>query len=79
MLAAETERLGVDHPDTLATRGQVAYYTAKGGDPAGALELYRELLTDRQRVLGPDHPDTLATRRGLHALEALPKPPVDPR
>src|SRR5664280_2666483 len=79
VLAAETERLGVDHPDTLATRGQVAYYTGEGGDPAGALELYRELPTDRQRVLGPDHPDTLATRRGLPALEALPQPPVDPR
>jgi hypothetical protein len=57
--------LGPDHPDTLVTRGQVAYYTGEGGDPAGALELYRELLTDQQRVLGPDHPDTVLTRYRL--------------
>ncbi|MFI6355512.1 tetratricopeptide repeat protein [Streptomyces sp. NPDC050743] len=29
------------------------------------LELFEEVLADRERLLGPDHPDTLATRNNL--------------
>src|SRR5664280_1062837 len=65
VLAAETERLGVDHPDTMITRFELAGVLQQRGDRDAALAEYRELLTDRQRVLGPDHPDTLATRHEL--------------
>jgi hypothetical protein len=57
--------LGPDHPDTLATRGNLAYWQGEAGDPAGAAAALEELLVDRLRVLGQDHPDTLATRVSL--------------
>ncbi len=59
------QRLGPDHPGTLATRGNVAYWTGEAGDARGALELFTALLPDRQRVLGPDHPATLSTRHNV--------------
>ena len=57
--------LGPDHPDTLITRSNLAYWRGKAGDPAGAAAALEELLTDQLRVLGPDHPDTLITRSNL--------------
>lgn len=57
--------LGPDHPDTLDTRYNLAYWQGEAGDPAGALIAGTELLNDLERVLGPDHPDTLATRGNL--------------
>ena len=54
-----------DHPDILTIRSNIAAWTMRGEDPAGALRLYQELLADRERVLGPDHPDTLTTRRNI--------------
>ncbi|WP_461123925.1 tetratricopeptide repeat protein [Saccharothrix stipae] len=62
------QRLGSDHPDTLTTRGDLAYSRGEAGDLAGAAETFAELLTDRLRILGPDHPDTLATRSNLAYL-----------
>ena len=59
------QRLGPDHPDTLTTRHNIAYWTGRAGDAHGALELFTALLPDRQRVLGPDHPDTLTTRSNI--------------
>ena len=50
---------GNDHPDTLTCRSNVAFWTGEGGDPAGALRLFQELLPDMVRVLGPGHPDAL--------------------
>ena len=61
--------LGPDHPDTLTTRNNIAAWTGRGGDAAGALRLFRELLPDRERVLGPDHPDTLTTRNNMAAAQ----------
>jgi tetratricopeptide (TPR) repeat protein len=57
--------LGPDHPDTLATRGNLAYWRGQAGDPSGAGSSLQQLLTDQLRVLGPEHPDTLATRANL--------------
>jgi Tetratricopeptide repeat len=57
--------LGPDHPSTLTTRGNIAYWTGEVGQAAEALRLLRELLPDRQRVLGPDHPHMLITRSNI--------------
>jgi hypothetical protein len=62
-LLSDRERLlGPDHPNTLATRNNIAYLTGQCGDAREALRLFQALLPDRERVLGPDHSDTLRTR-----------------
>jgi cellulose synthase/poly-beta-1,6-N-acetylglucosamine synthase-like glycosyltransferase/tetratricopeptide (TPR) repeat protein len=57
--------LGPEHPDTLSTRRNIAYWTGQTGDDREALRLSRELLPDQERVLGPEHPDTLNTRHNI--------------
>jgi DNA-binding SARP family transcriptional activator len=57
--------LGLDHPDTLSTRHNLARWRGEAGDPSGAATAFADLFTDRQRVLGRDHPDTLSTRHSL--------------
>ena len=58
---------GADHPDTLTTRDNIAFWTGQCGHPAEALRLFQELLPDQERVLGRDHPDTLTTRNNIAA------------
>jgi hypothetical protein len=62
VLAAELRVLGPDHPDTLATRHQIALVMAARGEPIAAEAELRDVLAARLRVLGPDHPDTMTTR-----------------
>ena len=70
---------GVDHPDTLVTRSNIATRTGECGHHAEALRLFQQLLPDQERVLGPDHPGTLVTRSNIaswtgqcgHHAEAL--------
>jgi tetratricopeptide (TPR) repeat protein len=70
---------GVDHPDTLRARSNIATWTGESGHPADALQLFKELLPDQERVLGRDHLGTLSTRnniafwtgRGEHPADAL--------
>jgi hypothetical protein len=57
--------LGSEHPDTLATRHNLALWQREAGDPAGAAAAFEQLLTDYLRLLGPDHPHTLNTRHNL--------------
>jgi hypothetical protein len=63
--AAARHHLGADHPDTLTTRHELAYWQGETGDAAGAATAFELLLADRLRMLGPDHPDTLTTRHEL--------------
>ena len=57
--------LGPEHPDTLTTRHNIAYWTGRAGDVGEALRLFKELLLDQERALGPEHPDTLSTRGNI--------------
>ena len=57
--------LGRDHPGTLTTRQNIAFWTGRVGDAREALRLSRALLPDRERVLGHDHPATLSTRQDI--------------
>ncbi|NLT57160.1 MAG: tetratricopeptide repeat protein, partial [Actinomycetales bacterium] len=54
-----------DHPDTLASRNNLAGAYASAGDLARAVRLYEQTLADLTRVLGPDHPSTLTSRNNL--------------
>ena len=56
---------GPEHPETLAARDNLAYWTGEAGDAPGARDQYAALLPIRERVSGPDHPGTLAARDNL--------------
>ena len=58
-------QFGADHPDTLASRNNLAGAYESAGDLGRAIPLYEQTLTDSERVLGPDHPQTLASRNKL--------------
>ncbi len=60
-----THYLGSNHPDTLATRYELAYWQGEAGESAAAAEAFAELLNDCLRILGPNHPNTLNTRNNL--------------
>ena len=59
--------LGNDHPNTLASRNNLAAAYRSAGDLSRAIPLFEATLDDRRRVLGNDHPDTLASRNNLTA------------
>jgi hypothetical protein len=65
LLLAQERVLGAEHPDTLATRANLARWTGQAGDAAAARDQYATLLPVQERVLGAEHPDTLATRANL--------------
>ncbi|MFE1333310.1 tetratricopeptide repeat protein [Streptomyces microflavus] len=62
---ATTHHLGLDHLDTLTTRGNLARWRGETGEVDAAVEAYTALVKDCTRVLGPDHPETLTTRNNL--------------
>jgi tetratricopeptide (TPR) repeat protein len=59
---AASDRLGADHPATLAIRDHVAYQAGQHGRWVEAEAAYGELLDVRRRLLGEEHPATLHTR-----------------
>jgi hypothetical protein len=62
---ARAEALGAEHPETLATRADLADWCGEVGDAAGARDQCAALVPIRRRVDGPDHPDTLTDRTNL--------------
>ena len=59
------EALGLDHPGTLASRGNLAGAYQEAGRLNEAIALYEQTFEDTIRILGPDHPGTLASRGNL--------------
>jgi hypothetical protein len=57
--------LGLEHPDTLNTRADLAYWTGRAGDAGAARDQFTALLPAFERVLGPEHLATLAARGSL--------------
>ena len=57
--------LGPDHPDTLGVRNNLAVAYESVGRFGEAIELFEQVLAERERVLGADHPDTLNARNNL--------------
>jgi tetratricopeptide (TPR) repeat protein len=65
-LAADYERVrGLDHPDTLTTRNDLALAYRAAGRATAAIPVYEQTLAGYERVLGPDHPHTLTSRNNL--------------
>ncbi|MFC8529252.1 FxSxx-COOH system tetratricopeptide repeat protein [Nocardia sp. NPDC057227] len=63
---ADSERiLGVDHPETLSSRNDLANAYQTVGRDEEAVALHERTLADRERVLGVDHPETLISRNDL--------------
>jgi len=61
----ENDAYGAEHPDTLAARHNLAYWTGEAGDAAGARDELAAVLLIEERVLGAEHPATLTTRHEL--------------
>ena len=61
----QDEAFGPDHPETLAARRDLAGWTGRAGDAAGARDQFAALLPIIERVLRSEHPDTLVTRHEL--------------
>lgn len=64
-VATRSSRLGLEHPDTLASLSGLAEAYRREGKYDLALPLYEKALALRKAKLGPDHPDTLASMSGL--------------
>ncbi|MFF2124501.1 FxSxx-COOH system tetratricopeptide repeat protein [Streptomyces olivochromogenes] len=62
---AHTTQLGIDHPDTLTSRNNLAGAYRAAGDLGRAIPLLEQTLTDSTRVLGEEHPDTLTSGNNL--------------
>ncbi|WP_279012939.1 tetratricopeptide repeat protein [Actinomyces oris] len=59
------DALGPHHPDTLASRNNLAGTYRDAGRLDKAIALYEQALEDSIRVLGSDHPGTLTSRFDL--------------
>ena len=59
------DALGPHHPDTLASRNNLAGSYRDAGRLDKAIALYEQILEDSIRVLGLDHPRTLTSRFDL--------------
>jgi tetratricopeptide (TPR) repeat protein len=71
-LIADQERvLGPGHPDTLASRNELARAYWVAGRTSEAIALNEQTLAARERVLGPDHPDTLSSANNLAITYAI--------
>jgi tetratricopeptide (TPR) repeat protein len=60
-------KLGLDHPDTLASMNNLAKSYVAAGRILEALKLQEETLRLKKTKLGPDHPDTLLSMNNLAA------------
>ncbi|MFK0172596.1 tetratricopeptide repeat protein [Streptomyces sp. NPDC090306] len=57
--------LGLEHPDTLTARANLANSYREAGRTGEAITIDERVLTDRERILGPEHPHTLNARANL--------------
>ncbi|MGA5121261.1 tetratricopeptide repeat protein [Streptomyces pseudogriseolus] len=59
------DRLGPDHPDTLAVRNDLSAWVGYAEHESTAVRLFTDLVADMNRVLGPTHAKTLIARNNL--------------
>ena len=65
VLSMQSRVLGPDHPDTLATKANLAATMSRQGNYEEAKRLEIEVLRTMQRVLGPTHPKTVDAKDNL--------------
>ena len=70
-LADHERTFGAEHPNTLASRYNLANAYQDAGRTRDAIALLEPLLADLERILGAEHPNTLLTRGNL--AERLPR------
>ncbi len=51
--------LGLEHPDTLRSKGNLAWSIQEQGRASEAEALHRQMHEIKKRVLGPEQPSTL--------------------
>jgi hypothetical protein len=61
----QSDAYGSEHPETLAARNSLAFWTGEAGDANGALDQLAALLPIVERVLGHEHSNTLVVRQRL--------------
>jgi tetratricopeptide (TPR) repeat protein len=59
------QRLGPDHPDTLAAHASLAGAFLRAGEFDHAATAYRQVAAHSEQVLGPSHPGTISARASL--------------
>jgi hypothetical protein len=64
-MAVCTRVKGPEHPETLSARYELARWTGKAGDAAGARDQFAALVPLSAQVLGPEHPATEKIRASL--------------
>jgi Domain of unknown function (DUF4062)/Tetratricopeptide repeat len=65
VLHGREKTVGAEHPDMLTARANLAAWTGRAGDPAGARDQLAALRPVFERALGAEHPDTLTVRANL--------------
>ena len=68
VLRRQSDALGAEHPDTLATAHALAVTLHAQGDYAGARARLEAVLAARTRLLGAEHPETLRTAYNLATM-----------
>lgn len=68
ILEADKEMYGVDHPNTLVSKGNLATTLNALGRHSEAADLQLEVLTTRNEVLGPEHPQSLISKSNLASV-----------
>jgi serine/threonine protein kinase/tetratricopeptide (TPR) repeat protein len=76
-VATRRERLGADHPDTLAMMSQQALAVRDLGEVNEAVALFERLRHAQLRVLGADHANTLATQQDLAVAYWMTRRPTE--
>jgi len=70
VLADRERLLGESHPDTLASRNNLAHAYRATGRVAEAVLMLEATLAEMERVLGPDHPDMTLVRKNLQVARS---------
>lgn len=61
--------VGSDHPDTLASRNDLASAYESAGRPDEAIGFFEQVVAESERVLGIDHPVTLTSRASVQGRQ----------